>query len=509
MRSRSVARHLRLQAFPVDFSLPTRADRRRLRLSDRGLQRTRHGVENCFAKLKQHRTPAEPDALLRQSRTYPLHDAEPDDRPSTNIASDLDFARLVAADSNLTANETADAEGRDGEEALLRRSSLFDAPWYLATNDDVRASGMAPIAHYLRYGRHEGRRPGPDFDGSEYLRSYPDVASAGMDPLIHYLRYGRHEGRRTGNPYPAWVERHGVLAEDDRAAIRHHSDSLSYRPLISVIVPAFMTPREHLSAMVESVRAQLYESWELCIVDDGSPEPAFSRDLRALAERDARIRIAVRAANGGISAASNDALAIAGGDFVALLDHDDILHESALYEVVAALNDRSEVDILFSDSDEIDDVGYRSNPYMKGGWNPELLLGHNLVSHFGVYRRSLVERIGGFRPSFDGSQDYDLCLRATAATGKARIRHIPAVLYHWRRTRTDTSFSQTRHAQCISAASSMSAFGMAAMRSRRCPTLSSASSDCAAQKTLSANCASKQRLPSPGSTPPFPESCLA
>ncbi|MBH0619594.1 glycosyltransferase, partial [Salmonella enterica] len=167
-----------------------------------------------------------------------------------------------------------------------------------------------------------------------------------------------------------------------------------------------------LRAAVASVQAQLYPDWELCIADDASPDPAVRDALQDMAEADPRIRLVLRPANGHISAASNSALALATGAFVALMDHDDVLPEHALFEVAAALEADPDLDVIYSDEDHIDADGRRSNPYFKSDFNPDLLIGHNLVSHLGVYRRALLERIGGFRLGFEGSQDYDLALRA-------------------------------------------------------------------------------------------------
>ena len=148
---------------------------------------------------------------------------------------------------------------------------------------------------------------------------------------------------------------------------------------------------------------------------------------------DSRIKVITRQTNGHISAATNSALDLASGEFVALLDHDDCLPEHALYEVAVELNAHPDADVIYSDSDFIDDAGQRRLPYFKPDWDPDLMLGHNMVSHLGVYRRSLIEDIGRLRVDFEGSQDYDLMLRAAAATTPSRIRHVPAVLYHWRR----------------------------------------------------------------------------
>lgn len=251
--------------------------------------------------------------------------------------------------------------------------------------------------------------------------------------------------------YQSWVQEYDTLVASDIEAIRRHIDLLEYTPLLSVVMPVYNTPTWALSAAIESVRQQLYPNWELCVADDASPSRHVQAFLEA-ATKEPRIKLVQRAVNGNISAASNSALSLAQGEFVALMDHDDVLAPHALYEVVVALNHRSDLDIIYSDEDQIDRFGRRRTPYFKTDWNKELFLGHNLISHLGVYRRSLLERVGGFRLGFEGSQDYDLALRCVAVSSADRIHHIPTVLYHWRRASGLSSFSETKLARCAEAA---------------------------------------------------------
>jgi GT2 family glycosyltransferase len=260
------------------------------------------------------------------------------------------------------------------------------------------------------------------------------------------------EGAPRQTDYARWVEQHDTLDEADRAAIRAHVARLRSPPLISVVMPAYETPAPLLRAAIASVRAQLYPHWELCIADDASPSARVAAVLAEAAAADPRIRWVRRETNGHIAAASNTALSLARGEFVALMDHDDLLPEHALYEVAAELEAHPDADILYSDEDKIDERGQRFDPHFKPAWSLDLMLGHNVVSHLGVYRRSLLERIGGFREGFEGSQDYDLALRAAGATSAGRIRHIPAILYHWRQAAVGGSFSQEQLDRCVDAA---------------------------------------------------------
>ncbi len=253
------------------------------------------------------------------------------------------------------------------------------------------------------------------------------------------------------SPYDRWVREHDTLSDEDRRLIRAHIAALPWRPLISIVMPAYETRATLLRQAIASVQAQLYPFWELCVADDASPSPHVAAVLAEAAADDPRIRWVRRTENGHISAATNSALALATGPFVALMDHDDLLPEHALYEVALELGHHPDADVIYSDEDRIDLNGRRSDPYFKPGWNPELLAGHNMISHLGVFRTSLLEAIGGLRLGLEGSQDWDLALRATAATTPDRICHIPAVLYHWRWDPAAPSFSQSWLDRCQSA----------------------------------------------------------
>lgn len=239
--------------------------------------------------------------------------------------------------------------------------------------------------------------------------------------------------------YARWARRFDTLDGEDRQLIRRHIAALRSPPLVSVLLPVYNTPEAWLRAAIESVRKQLYPHWELCIADDASNLPHIRPLLEAYAREDARIRVVLRAENGHISAASNSALELATGEFIALLDHDDELAEHALYMVITALEGDPRLDLIYSDEDKIDHSGRRFQPYFKPDWNPDLLLSQNCISHLGVYRTALVRQVGGFRVGFEGCQDWDLALRISEATDPKRIRHIPHVLYHWRVVRGSTS----------------------------------------------------------------------
>jgi glycosyltransferase involved in cell wall biosynthesis len=208
------------------------------------------------------------------------------------------------------------------------------------------------------------------------------------------------------------------------------AEGFAYRPLISLLVPVYRSNLDHLARCVASVTAQLYSRWELCIADDGSNDPALSDYLDSLVESNPRIKVTRLAENKGIAEATNAALELAAGEFVAFLDHDDEVQDFALFEVVKALNAEPGLDVLYSDEDKLDEHGKRYFPFFKPDWSPDFFHACNYVCHFFVCRRETLEAVGRLRPGFDGSQDYDVILRLTEHT--SRIRHIPKILYHWR-----------------------------------------------------------------------------
>jgi O-antigen biosynthesis protein len=229
--------------------------------------------------------------------------------------------------------------------------------------------------------------------------------------------------------YQLWL-RERSLSPVAVAELRQRSVSLAYRPLVSVVTPVYNTDARWLRACIESVKRQAYPHWELCLADDGSTRAETRGVLREYAG-DPRINIKMLATNRGIAAASNEALALAQGDFVAFLDHDDELTPDALFEVVAHLSQHRGTDFIYSDEDKLELDGTRTNPYFKPDWSPEHFLTNMYTCHLMVVRRALLERIGGFRQGYDGAQDYDLVLRLIDQA--AQIHHLPKVLYHWRR----------------------------------------------------------------------------
>lgn len=222
-------------------------------------------------------------------------------------------------------------------------------------------------------------------------------------------------------------------------AIRAHILRLPIQPKFSIVMPVYNPDPAQLQAALDSVSNQLYPCWELCVCDDASSDPRVREVLSAAAERDPRVRLVRRPRNAGIAAASNTALQLATGEYVAFLDHDDVLPPWALYFMATEIAQRPQSDLLYSDEDKLAADGSRCDPHFKGAWDPELIQSVNYVCHLLVIRRSLVQQAGGFSSGVDGSQDYDLVLRCGALSTSDRIVHVPMILYHWRKSSGSTA----------------------------------------------------------------------
>jgi O-antigen biosynthesis protein len=219
--------------------------------------------------------------------------------------------------------------------------------------------------------------------------------------------------------------------------MRAESDGWERRPRVSIVLPVYNAPPELLSAAIDSVLAQAYSNWELCIADDGSTRHEVRDVIDEYAAREPRIKTLFRDSNGGISAASNSALQLATGELVGLLDHDDVLAPQALYRMVAHANAHPEHALIYSDEDKLRPDGSRADAFFKPDWSPELFASVNYLCHFTVMRRDVVEQVGGFRVGYEGSQDYDLFLRVVDSG--AGVGHVPDVLYSWRQVPGSTA----------------------------------------------------------------------
>ena len=344
-----------------------------------------------------------------------------------------------------------------GAEERRDPSPFFSTEWYLFINEDVATSEVNPLLHYLHNGAYELRDPAPFFDTRWYVRTYPETLDTNMPPLMHYIRYGHEEGKLPHDPkdasrankYAGWHHLFYELGEVDKNTMKRDMVAFDYRPLISVVMPVYNPPPHLLAECLDSVCSQLYENWELCIADDASTDPQIRQLLQQYAAKDPRIKVVFREENGHISRALNSAIELARGEFIALLDHDDLLTPDALFWVVESLQRHPDTGILYSDEDTVDEQGVCLAPYFKSEWDPYLFLGQNMISHLGVYRTSLIREVQGFRVGFEGSQDYDLAARIISKLSPKQIVHIPRILYHWRVIpgSTATSMGEKPYAQ--------------------------------------------------------------
>ncbi|MFL6505710.1 MAG: glycosyltransferase, partial [Candidatus Udaeobacter sp.] len=245
-----------------------------------------------------------------------------------------------------------------------------------------------------------------------------------------------HRQKRTpanfvaSSEYQQWFQHHRASTQELQR-MRVDARGFVSQPLVSILTPVFDTPVSWLNEAVSSVLAQVYENWELLLIDDGSTATDLLRVLPGVVTRDRRIRLVRLESHQGISAALNRGLHLANGEWVTFFDHDDVLEPDALFQNVKLLQENPAVDLIYSDEDKLTETGFDS-PILKPDWSPDFFLSCNYLCHLIFLRRDLAREVGGFQAEFDGSQDYDLLLRVSERTN--RIQHIPRVLYHWRRS---------------------------------------------------------------------------
>jgi GT2 family glycosyltransferase len=312
---------------------------------------------------------------------------------------------------------------------------LFHTAFYLAKNPDVAKAGINPLIHYVNYGAKEGRNPSAFFDTSFYLTNYSDVQQSGVNPLLHFSLYGKSEGRRTSGA-GSWAKRRQRSVMNGRADLH----TVLHGPSISVVMPTFNTPARYLRLAIESVLRQELSHWQLCIHDDGSTCSETLELLKEYQRRDERIIIQFDSENRGIALATNAALSLASGKYIALLDHDDEIVPEALSEVARVLLADPAIDALYTDQAYIGPDSDFIEPFFKPGWSLEMFRGVMFVGHLLVVRRSLALELGGFDPKFDRVQDFEFMLRVSEKN--AKIHHLPKVLYYWRKAPGSIAFRE-------------------------------------------------------------------
>lgn len=255
-----------------------------------------------------------------------------------------------------------------------------------------------------------------------------EVGEAGyVDELYeHYSQLFDH------NDYERWIATFEKPLFHDLGKLSEQASALTQQPVISLLMPVYNPDPRWLSAAIDSVREQVYRHWQLCIVDDASTRPEVRELLQRYSEQDARIKVGFHEHNQHIAATTNTALSLAEGEFIGFLDHDDMLPKHALFAMAQAINDNADAAIFYSDEDKIDEENNRQSPYFKPAFNRDLLYSYNYFCHLTVLRADLLRSLGGLRTDVNGSQDFDLVLRAVARAGREKVVHIPHVLYHWR-----------------------------------------------------------------------------
>jgi glycosyltransferase involved in cell wall biosynthesis len=263
-----------------------------------------------------------------------------------------------------------------------------------------------------------------------HLSIIPKVLRITREDGLLGLRAAFFQNVNINLSYTSWVIIHDTLKKKDRKEIRSQGPHLQWRPIISILLPTHNASERWLQKAIESVRSQLYPYWELCIAYDASADQNVISILREYERLDKRIKIEYREQRAHICAALNSALGLAQGEFVAIMSQNDELPQHALYMFAAVLNDKSHLDLIYSDEDKIDEKGQRFDPYFKPDWNPVLFIGQNIINHLSLYRTKVVREAGGFREGYEGAQDWDLALRISERIPSSHIHHIPFILYH-------------------------------------------------------------------------------
>lgn len=245
--------------------------------------------------------------------------------------------------------------------------------------------------------------------------------------------------------YYAWIRKNTPTNKEIKEQRNHKFENM---PKISIVIPLYNTPKKYLLELIKSVQNQTYSNWELCLAD-GSTEPL--EYLKEYAKKDERIKYQILEENKGISGNTNEALKLATGDFIALLDHDDLIPINSLYEIVKAINENPDAEYIFTDEDKFVDINKktRREPNFKPDYAFDTFTSYNYICHFSIFKKELMDKLKGFNEQFDGSQDYDLILRAVE--NAKQVVHIPKILYHWRVSPSSTAGNAEAKPYCFEA----------------------------------------------------------
>jgi GT2 family glycosyltransferase len=346
---------------------------------------------------------------------------------------------LVGAMENALARANKQFSGLQGK-LQVRDAELKEAHRHIAALEEklLKLKEYRRELRLLKEQRQTLRKSPERRIGQVFLAPYRVPEKLAKKIWKNFQRDGKTRRRSIpSSEYQKWFEQRRASTRELKQ-MRDQARAFGSRPLISVITPVFDTPVQHLEEAVGSVLAQAYDNWELVLVDDGSTAIELLRMLPRVAASDERIVLASLGKHGGISAASNHGLALARGEWLTFLDHDDVLEPDSLFQVVKLLQSHPDADLIYTDEDKLGDDGFEA-PLFKPDWSPDFFLSCNYLGHLTAVRRDLLRKAGGFRSQFNSAQDYDLFFRIIERTN--RIHHIPRVLYHWRRSESSSAIS--------------------------------------------------------------------
>ncbi|MCL1472499.1 glycosyltransferase [Argonema antarcticum] len=289
----------------------------------------------------------------------------------------------------------------------------------------IYGAALKAIAAY----QHGRLSPSPVVWVRKLRRYYQQIQA---DPNVELENFHVTHPWQMQDPYQRWIETNRLTPKLLTRMAEDAEKLKNNNPKISIIVPVYNTSELFLTEMIDSVTSQIYPNWELCLADDASSKPHVKSILEQAQASDSRIKVNFRPQNGHIVEATNSALDLATGEYVAFLDHDDILSPDALLHIAECITKNPDIDWIYTDEDKIDLTGRRYDPQMKGKWSPEMMLTHNFTQHFTAIRKTLVDKVGRMRKGYEGAQDLDLFLRVSEHTTPDKVKHIPKVCYHWR-----------------------------------------------------------------------------
>jgi glycosyltransferase involved in cell wall biosynthesis len=320
-------------------------------------------------------------------------------------------------------------EEKDASIKILNRELVERVRSYLAIETELNVIKQSIMFKIARSVGQKADKALPDGTNRGKLKHRVRRVLSSYLKADEYFDAVQKDHKKSESLYSRWYSLRQT--KDNLPQLKKEASALAIRPKFSIVMPVYNIQQKWLSAAIESVLAQIYDNWELCICDDASSDPDVKKTLDSYIQKDSRIKVMYSETNGGIAVASNNALSLATGDYIALMDHDDEIVPEALFEAAKVINEKLETEYIYTDEDKIDQNGEHTEPFFKPDWSPDLFLSMNYITHFSIIKKTLVDDIGGFRKGFDGSQDYDLLLRVTEKTNN--IVHIPKILYNWRK----------------------------------------------------------------------------